>query len=52
MRIFDHFNHLVLSQSQIAALTKLELFLDGPSHVFMLKGYAGSGKTTIFKGLN
>ncbi len=51
MRIFDHFNHLVLSQSQIAALTKLELFLDGPSHVFMLKGYAGSGKTTILKGL-
>ena len=51
MRIFDHFNHLVLSQSQITALTKLELFLDGPSHVFMLKGYAGSGKTTILKGL-
>ncbi|MBK9457499.1 MAG: AAA family ATPase, partial [Bacteroidetes bacterium] len=32
------------------ALTKLEAFLASPSQVFMLKGYAGSGKTTILKG--
>jgi len=29
----------------------LEKFLTSPEQVFMLKGYAGSGKTTILKGL-
>lgn len=51
MSIFDHFKHLNLSQGQETALTKLEAFLAGPGQVFMLKGYAGSGKTTILKGL-
>ena len=51
MSIFDHFNHLNLSPDQETALTKVEAFLDSPVQVFMLKGYAGSGKTTILKGL-
>ncbi|MBL0065538.1 MAG: AAA family ATPase [Bacteroidetes bacterium] len=51
MSIFNHFKHLNLSQGQETALTKLEAFLAGPVQVFMLKGYAGSGKTTILKGL-
>jgi ATP-dependent exoDNAse (exonuclease V) alpha subunit len=51
MSIFNHFSHLNLSQDQEIALTKLEAFLDSPVQVFMLKGYAGSGKTTIQKGL-
>jgi len=51
MNIFNHFKHLNLSPGQETALTKLETFLDGPTQVFMLKGYAGSGKTTILKGL-
>lgn len=51
MSIFNHFNHLNLSQGQETALTKLEAFLASPTQVFMLKGYAGSGKTTILKGL-
>ncbi|MFN7690385.1 MAG: ATP-dependent RecD-like DNA helicase, partial [Bacteroidota bacterium] len=51
MSIFNHFKHLNLSQSQETALTKLETFLSGSVQVFMLKGYAGSGKTTIIKGL-
>lgn len=51
MSIFDHFNHLSLSSGQETALSKLEAFLDSPVQVFMLKGYAGSGKTTILKGL-
>lgn len=51
MSIFNHFQHLNLSQGQETALTKLEAFLAGPLQVFMLKGYAGSGKTTILKGL-
>ena len=51
MSIFTHFKHLNLSQGQETALTKLEAFLASPVQVFMLKGYAGSGKTTILKGL-
>jgi len=51
MSIFNHFKHLNLSPGQEAALTKLEAFFDSPVQVFMLKGYAGSGKTTILKGL-
>ena len=51
MSIFNHFNHLNLSQGQETALTNLETFLASPVQVFMLKGYAGSGKTTILKGL-
>jgi hypothetical protein len=51
MSIFNHFKHLNLSHGQETALTKLEAFLSSPVQVFMLKGYAGSGKTTILKGL-
>jgi hypothetical protein len=51
MSIFNHFKHLNLSQDQQTALSKLEAFLASPMQVFMLKGYAGSGKTTILKGL-
>lgn len=50
MSIFNHFKHLNLSKGQETALTKLVAFIDGPVPVFMLKGYAGSGKT-ILKGL-
>lgn len=51
MSIFNHFKHLTLSSDQETALTKMESFLENPVQVFMLKGYAGSGKTTILKGL-
>jgi hypothetical protein len=51
MSIFNHYQHLNLSPGQETALSKLEAFLAGNVQVFMLKGYAGSGKTTILKGL-
>lgn len=51
MSILNHFKHLNLSHGQEEALTKLTAFLNGNANVFMLKGYAGSGKTTILKGL-
>src|SRR5687767_7943381 len=51
MSIFNHFNHLNIGPDQETALAKLEAFLDSRVQVFMLKGYAGSGKTTILKGL-
>lgn len=51
MSIFNHFQHLTLSDDQKIALEKLAAFLESPAQVFMLKGYAGSGKTTILKCL-
>ena len=51
MNILNHFKHLNLSNDQETALKKLDAFLNSSSQVFMLKGYAGSGKTTILKGL-
>ena len=51
MSIFNHFKHLTLSEGQETALNMLSEFLVSPAQVFMLKGYAGSGKTTILKGL-
>jgi len=51
MSIFNHFSHLNLSPGQLEALNKLSAFLDSSGKVFMLKGYAGSGKTTILKGI-
>lgn len=44
MSIFNHYKHLSLSQVQKTALTKPVAFLATPVHVFMLQGYAGSGK--------
>jgi len=40
-----------LTNDQTLALEKLSEFLDGDKHVFMLKGYAGTGKTTLLKGI-
>ena len=51
MSIFDHFQDLTLSSCQESALYMLQDFLESDKHVFMLKGYAGSGKTTVLKGL-
>ncbi|AJC85419.1 AAA domain protein [Campylobacter peloridis] len=48
---FEKYN---LTQSQKAAIEKLETFIDTPSNnqnVFLLKGFAGTGKTFITKGL-
>jgi len=51
MSIFNHFEHINLSSDQETALKRIKSFLESPTQVFMLKGYAGSGKTTILKGL-
>jgi ribosomal protein S6 len=51
MNIINNFKNLNLSSSQESALEKLEFFLGSADQIFMLKGYAGSGKTTILKGL-
>lgn len=50
MNIFDHFQHINLTNDQRIALEKLHAFLESDERVFILQGYAGSGKTTLLKG--
>jgi len=50
MKIFDHFQHINLTNDQRNALEKLHAFLESDERVFVLQGYAGSGKTTLLKG--
>ncbi|MCR9155511.1 MAG: AAA family ATPase [Bacteroidetes bacterium] len=50
MKIFDHFQHINLTQDQHNALEMLSAFLESDEQVFVLQGYAGSGKTTLLKG--
>ena len=52
MSILNHFQHLELTNSQEDVLGELNYFIkeeDNP--VFLLKGYAGTGKTALVKGL-
>lgn len=51
MNILNHFKHLTLSTDQENAVLLLEDFIYSRDNIFMLKGYAGSGKTTILQGL-
>lgn len=50
MKIFNHFQHINLTNDQRNALEKLHHFLESDERVFILQGYAGSGKTTLLKG--
>jgi hypothetical protein len=51
MSIFSHFQQFNLTPDQKVAIQKIETFINSNKEIFMLKGYAGSGKTTILKGL-
>ncbi len=54
MKLVDHFKIYTLTEHQKQLVQKLEQFLDNSnssSNVFLLKGYAGTGKTFITKGL-
>lgn len=50
MKIFDHFQHITLTNDQRNALEMLSTFFESEEQVFVLQGYAGSGKTTLLKG--
>lgn len=50
MNIFNHFQHINLTNDQRNALEKLNTFIESDERVFILQGYAGSGKTTLLKG--
>ena len=52
IEIRDAFSDFELSNGQSELVDRLGLFLDGEAEsVFLLKGYAGTGKTFITKGL-
>lgn len=52
MSILDYYKELLLSEDQIKAVIAIENFLkDKNKRVFILKGYAGTGKTTLINGL-
>lgn len=51
MSILNHFNVMVPTTDQKNAAEKLEQFIHDDSHVFILQGYAGTGKTTLLKSL-
>jgi len=47
----DFYSELVLTKDQSQAVEKLQNFLDGKQQIFVLQGYAGSGKTTMLTGI-
>ncbi|MEE9438401.1 MAG: AAA family ATPase [Saprospiraceae bacterium] len=51
MNIHKQFQGLTLSTDQKSAVDSIESFLQSEDQVFLLKGYAGTGKTTILKGI-
>ena len=50
MNILSHFS-LKLNSQQEGLIRELEHFMDNDERVFLLKGYAGTGKTTLVKGI-
>lgn len=51
MNIFSHFPNLRLTSDQNKVLEEISDFLEGNTSIFILKGYAGTGKTTLLKGI-
>ncbi|WP_337102599.1 ATP-dependent DNA helicase [Paenibacillus sp. YIM B09110] len=51
MRIADFFDRAALTGSQAEAIARLESFINGSNQAFVLKGYAGTGKTFMLSRL-
>jgi len=51
MEILNHFNDLTLTQDQHNAVKDIADFFLNNKSIFLLKGYAGTGKTTLLKGI-
>lgn len=51
MTILESFGQLRLTEQQKEAVEKIEAFLSSSAHIFILKGYAGTGKTTVLEGI-
>ncbi|MDM1050387.1 ATP-dependent DNA helicase [Sphingobacterium hotanense] len=51
MTLREMFSKDILTSGQSSLIDELEKFLTAPSACFLLKGYAGTGKTFMMKGL-
>lgn len=51
MTITNYFSDLILTNDQLNAVLQFERFLNSNNSIFLLKGYAGTGKTTLIRGL-
>lgn len=51
MNITNYFEDIILTKEQESAALQIEDFLQGQEKVFVLNGYAGTGKTTFMKGI-
>lgn len=51
MNINCHFKNLTLTSDQQSALSEISDFLINKNQIFILQGYAGTGKTTLIKGV-
>jgi len=49
--IYPHFHKINLTDDQNNAIDKIHSFFNSDDNVFILQGYAGSGKTTLIKGI-
>jgi hypothetical protein len=51
VNLFSYFSSLKLSSDQYSAISELQSFFNSQDKVFLLKGYAGTGKTTVLSGI-
>jgi hypothetical protein len=51
MKIGSFFQNISLNIDQLNTLEKLDAFLKSDKNIFILQGYAGTGKTTLIKGV-
>jgi len=47
----NHFQHIKINQEQQNAVDQINDFLESDTNIFILQGYAGTGKTTLIKGI-
>ena len=47
----SHFQDISINQDQQLAIDKISDFLKSEDNIFILQGYAGTGKTTLIKGI-
>ena len=50
MTLKESFNAYTLTKDQETLIEELEVFLSDDTTCFLLKGYAGTGKTFMLKG--
>jgi hypothetical protein len=50
MNLLSYFPDITLTSDQRNAMEQLSIFLNSDDRIFILQGYAGTGKTTLLKG--